>query len=624
MADQLPPTPRPSKWSAFKRTGASFIVKLVIVAAGVGAYYALNSMERSKSNFDKTKSAPLVIVDVPQKEKSRDIIELSAADVKKFFDNYEGKEDLEKLKAYIDRLKYQSLKNSDELLDRINQEVLKDEAAAERASEQQRDFLEKQFAARKAALFEKCPLPEESTLPTVATNNKATAKPPVIKPCPQTPRPTCADIENQYSCWRTNYAAQKGQLEVKDSEVRKNREKQIKAFYEHVRPKLIARVEDEKKARQAKSFAFLFPKDVLDDGNGIHVIFSIFWLTCMVILVFGVLYVILLLLRPVPPFASGSQALSERAKDFLARRSATPQLARTLIATTAALGIGSAVAVAGGMNMPGSAGRTNLESAQVSYNTGDTSNRIVQTSKPPVINVTVPPTTPVLVPYPDNSRIDGFARELGQFGGNVDTLTQNLNTLKSQVDSTLQGIDSAMDQKVRPLGVRLDSVGDGLADTRDDLAYTKAEVQALKDQATTLRVEFLTRIDGLNTSVKDLRNDYFSQSRTPGNRNFVAKIFKPGSERYLVTNQSILALTHLMCTKARKDPNPQATTDQPAASCTWDSECDCKGNSLLKKLQDMVVAGAAPMTEAQLSSALSTDAAWKVWKGVILRYTRVI
>ena len=125
------------------------------------------------------------------------------------------------------------------------------------------------------------------------------------------------------------------------------------------------------------SFAYLFPARVLDEKNGSHVIFNILWLTCMVLLVFGILFVILLLLRPLPPFACGVEALTEQTKSLLARPSATPELARTVTVTLAALGIGTAVAVAGGMSMPSSGRNSNLELVQSRYQDGS-ANRSTQ------------------------------------------------------------------------------------------------------------------------------------------------------------------------------------------------------------------------------------------------------
>jgi hypothetical protein len=622
MTDQNSETRRQTLLSAFKRTGVSFFWKLVIVAAGVGGYFALNAMEQSKSNFDKANTDSVVIVDRPEND-WQDIIELPANDVSAMFDNYvdtkveANKKLVDDLKLYVNRVKYQPVQNSDELLDRMNQEILKDEAAAERDSEQQLDFLEKQFAARKASLFEKCALPVEP-IPASATvaNHAENKKVSVVRPCPQSlPRnPTCAQVTNQFACWKDNYEAQRRTLTNRDSQV-KIHEARMKGVYEHLRPKLIARVDSEKGQRKVDSFAVLFPSKVLDEKNGIHVIFSIFWLTCMVILVFGVLFVILFLLRPLPPFAGGVEALSEQTKDLLARPSATPAVAKSVLFTVTALGIGTAVAVSGGMNMPGSNKRSNLELVNSRYTNGpgDQFGENSKPQRPQIINVAAPPISPpsvtVNVPSSDNAKLDRLSQSFAQLDSNVRTLTGNLNTLKSGVDNTLSHIDSAMDQKVQPIGSRLVLVG-------DEVASTKSELQAFKAEAATLKNDFLTRIDGLNTSFQDFRNEDLSQVRIPGNRDFFSKtasIFSWDKERYLVTTQSYLALKRLMCVKT--------VSDRQTASCTLNATCDCEKNELVEKLRSLI--GKKPMTKSQLFDELK-GADVESWKSIILRYTRVV
>jgi len=626
MADPDLPTRNQRIVSVSKRTGASFLWKLIIVAAGIGAYFALNAMEATKTKFYQTKTASLVIVDTLQVQPS-DVIELSAQEVRDFMDpnkntqivaNYD-KAFVDNLKLYVDRVKYQPVQNSQELLDRMNQEIRNEEAAAERVSEQQLDILERQYAARKAALFEKCPLPAESMSTIAKAENAATnSKPPVIKPCPQSlpSAASCEQIITQFSCWSNNYAAQKRGQEDKDKYVSQTREAQVKAIYEYVRPQLISRVNQIKKDRQVHSFAYLFPGNVLDERNGSHVIFSIFWLTCMVILIFGVLFVILLLLRPFPPFAGGTEALSDQAKSFLSRRFGAPEIAKTAIAATTALGIGTAVAVASSMNMPNH--DTNPPSSRVVQNIYDNSqsgNKPGSISKPPILNVTLaspPPVAPnVYVASADSRKVDDLTTAYGELNRNFQMLTQNYNTLKSEVGTTLGRIDSAMDQKVQPLGTQLISV-------TDELAHTKSDLQELKADATTLKNDFITRIDLLNSSILDSRNDDLSQLRIPAHRNLFTKtlsLFKVNGERYLVTMQSYLALRRLMCVK--KVYNRPGT-------CAVDGKCDCDQNNLVDKLRDLI--GTKPVTESEFSEMLSNaDAtAWQTWKAIILRYTRVV
>jgi len=60
MTGQDSETRRQTLVSAFRRTTVSFFWKLIIVAAGVGAYFALNGMEQSKSHFDDANTDSLI------------------------------------------------------------------------------------------------------------------------------------------------------------------------------------------------------------------------------------------------------------------------------------------------------------------------------------------------------------------------------------------------------------------------------------------------------------------------------------------------------------------------------------------------------------------------------------
>src|SRR5215213_4075791 len=616
-------------WSIFNRTGSSFLLKVAIVGIGIGAYYALNSIERAKDNFDQVRKASVVIVDRAVPISSADIIELTTADIGKFLDDYKSnrtkalspadeKKLIADMKGYVNRVKYQRVRDGNELLDLMNQEILKDEGAAQRTNEQQLDILERQFAARKASLVEKCPLAETPPAGAESKEKNGTAKTPRLKPCAQTlPRnATCAQVTSQFECWSKNYEAQKSSLVNKDSEISTNRGDRVEVVYEHLRPKLLGKISAEKDSRQVKSFAFLFPARVLDEKTGSHVIFSIFWLTCMVILVFGTIFIILQLLRPLPPFARGSEALSDQAKFFLTRRSASPELARTLIATTAALGIGTAVAVAGGMNMPGTERRANAEmfkASQITAGVVNDSRQAPKPSQPQIIDNTAPITylypTKIYVPSSEGARIDSLAQSFGQLDTSLKVLTENITKFEAGVQADLTAVNKTIDQKIQPVVSNVDSL-------KNEVVSTKSDLTTLKNQTASVKNDFLTKIDGLNTSIQNLGNDDLSRLRIPGHRNIFSKassLFRWDSERYLVTTESFMALRRVICVKN----DEKISLGQKPSPCSLNANCTCVNNELMNKLKLLI--GHEPMTDSQLSKELSAaDAgAWKSWKQVI-------
>ena len=223
--------------SAFRQTGRTFLGRVLIIAVCVGAYYALNSMENTKNDFDKRQNAPIVIVDSAVSGSSSDIIQLTAAQLTTN----------QQITPYLNRVSHQPFKDGDELLASINQEILKDEAADERTFAQQLDVLERQYAARKASLFEKCPLRTvETAVPVAPAKPEKPTKPVVLKPCPLPKKSTCDQINAEFECWTNNYNAQKAIAAGHESKITKNREDKIKAVYTDLRPKLIARIENER------------------------------------------------------------------------------------------------------------------------------------------------------------------------------------------------------------------------------------------------------------------------------------------------------------------------------------------------------------------------------------------
>lgn len=126
---------------------------------------------------------------------------------------------------------------------------------------------------------------------------------------------------------------------------------QITTVYEKLKPtlsKLIAGAPGAPKD-YAKTNLGLFsfdPRPVLDAKNGTHVVYQIVRLALMMVLGLGLIFLMVFLIRLVPPISRGTDQFVERAGEFFKRSDAGgPQLAKTLLMTVSAVGIGAAVAV---------------------------------------------------------------------------------------------------------------------------------------------------------------------------------------------------------------------------------------------------------------------------------------
>lgn len=646
---------------ALKTTSVSFFWKLLIVIAGVAAYYGLTAMENTKSRYDQAKSAlPIVIVDALQ---GKDAIELTSDDLKAMFTNHAVRAQSNKnkqpqppaekpdafianMQAYVDRAKYQSFVNGNAVVIRLNEEILKDQSSDERAFQQQSDLLAKQYAARKYALEtqqnEECGQVIKSEQPA-AQNFAHTRR---RRSQPKSSAVNCAEIASQIERSKINYELQDKGIKAELAKLNQQTEERVKSVYEDLRPQLLARLSNQPTRETVSSFAFLFPSSVLDQNNGSHVIYKIFWLTCMVILVFGVLFIILLLLRPLPPFAGGAEALTEQAKSFLSKRgaAATPELARTVIVTTAALGVGTAVAVAGGMNM-GSAREAsfhqNVEDPRAYYQLAENNDRrwpkpefgpspqIIVTAIAPVTN---PAPTTVHIHSSDPrvdalvSKVEGVNTSLFSMGNGVTSLDNKV----SQINNGFIGDLSRINQAVEQLETRHTTLSNQVITAETNLAE-------LKGQADVLSGDVLLRLGITGEAMDGLRRDFVTQLRPP-NRNFFSRVrgvFGSSNARYMVTNQSYMALESALCAvgytakPATRDLDV-ALSDRLREDCDLTSPCARSSTCTNPTMQQILpslkgLVGRPPMTEIELMNALPANmdsAEFKRWKPIILRYTR--
>lgn len=614
---------------------------LLIVVAALIAYFGLGALEKAKSTYEGEQSAPLVIVerdeanDDQKKNASGDngkkvVTELPASQVKAQLPA--------SMQHYIDKIEHQNFKSANELIDRLNEEVLATGDANKKEYQDKIDNLNKSSITEFSTFLssirdtQKNHVDAETIkgLIDAIEQNQAGEKGGALAVL----RKQSQAIWDRYKAFQTAYGAAKEDLQLKMSGVDKIAHNELKTVYSDFKPKLQTLIQDAKGKPQNESpfWNTYNPSSVLNEKNGSHVIYQTIWLTFVIVLVFGVLYVILMLLRPLPPFAGGTEALTEQAKTFLSRRggggggASTPELARTIAVTAAALGIGAAVVVAGG-----AAGRKAAPAANVDYsdseaqgdvsrpnnrylNAGNRSgNELPRFPEIPAAIINLPPVDPPPVYYFPTNKVDVpkiDETRLNQLSAAINNLTDPRTGVEARLrdESTkLGGQITAVDKKFGTVDVPALKV---LVDP------LPGKVQGLETTAGQLRSEFLDKLNSASATVEDIRGDSLERFRRPEGRNLFTR-FKQlfDKERYVVSGQSHMALKNLMSYRVS-----QPCLNDPKKTCVETKYRDPNAQKILETLETLI--GEKPMDESTFLGKFTKDNI-KPWKTLILRYTRV-
>lgn len=171
--------------------------------------------------------------------------------------------------------------------------------------------------------------------------------------------------ESDLAVWLNTLAARESALENRNEDW-KELDNKIKAADESARNQLRianvtfrAKLEQSRAELRGQSARLLDIGPVFREGSGAYVIYQTCRTVALVLLVFAVLSVFLLMLRIIPFFASASTTLTGQLGDLFKTSGGggggdgegggggVPQLARSIVMTAAALGVGTAVVVAG-------------------------------------------------------------------------------------------------------------------------------------------------------------------------------------------------------------------------------------------------------------------------------------
>jgi hypothetical protein len=457
-----------------------------------------------------------------------------------------------------------------------------------------------------------------------------------------------------------------GKIKQTDDEARA----QVRAVYTVLRPelpKLLDRGVNPSRANGSETAGFFSPRALLDEGSGTYVVYQTLRLIFVVVLVCAVLFVALLLLRPMPFFANATDALREQASGLFGGGGgggAAPQVARTIAMTVAALGIGAAVAVAG-INVGGGGkgrggGRGGGDTPAEQSEDGQPGARGPRGRNggdglqggPSVVEHRVTLTEPIISPSPVTVTVNPppFTFDYARLG----TLESNLGRLTNVTDVMFPDRFKRVEDDVKTLrdgdvktlkenigNVKVGPLNDDVNRMKEGLTLAQAGVQDYMSWKTTVAANLAeainnlqARLDTTNAAVVDLRDGSFERLQNSGGRSLATRamqVFK--KDRYIVTAQSLKALASLMVKSAPTDcATGRASGDSTPQRCCGGSatalqfSCDSSGvEAILVKLSSM--RGSPPMSEAELMGALKGgrvgDDDLRRWKQVILKYTRM-
>jgi len=719
MSDPIKDIAEASEANARRGAQRRMFWKLCAVLVAVAAYSSLRGLEAAKHSYDEQQSRPVVIVDdtdaervakelsqEPREERqagtsrldkvAHDARLLKLTDVESAF----NQTTLAEIKEPITKIKYQSFKDDKQIVDRLDEEILAE------AEYNKKSFLAVEEAENKAQASKLPDLSQdrisvtaklkeiyqlENQLPVEQKgkedeftkwidDNKVRAKNPS--------NPTQKDIAN----WRAEIPKTNGKLDKENllrwlmaidrqsndqgrlSDIKRRIEsidyqaqKLIRAVYTELKPKLPELLKGAVNAppQNESVLAFFSPRSVLDANSGIHVIYQTLWLACVMILVFALIFVLLIALRPLPYFAHGTDALMEHAGELFKRSEGTaPQLAKSLVVTAAALGIGTAVAISStsavskiprgvtdsgyaetyeqGNGQPGMRGRPGRPGVPGEGNVVEH----VVTFSPPIVYP-----SPVTVAGPDTVTINSAS---------LDPLRTAIANLK--LTSTTPVItDTELRQRMTDVAkyvtadaitakigtVDVPKLYDSTTLLKNDVMTAQGQVDGLvkwktlveKNFADTL-ASFKDQLANTNSAVQDIRDNSFERSQNSGGRNLLtrtAQVFK--ADKYLVTTQSVKALRSLMIKLPLNDcpTSPGTVTGAPTKEKCCGTEhtsaeysCDLDIDAMFRKLSSMV--GDSPKNESEfineLYKARRVDGGQirktiQQWRSVILKYTRV-
>jgi hypothetical protein len=354
---------------AFRETSFRTLKKLTVVLLGVVAFFSLRMLENAKTDYDKERAIPIVIVEGDPKAAANPepVVKLGSKPLK------------EKLKDLVRRSEALAIQQQEEVADqsspggialRTLSDMIKESIDTARRSpfDSQEKFVEylngrinsaKDAADKQLIDIRAKTIKSFEELGDKYSNQPAEFEAKLKEESDQefeTKFETAKDAKKQSlaptELSSKNYVALAKKVEqdraladhklVSDAAYYN-----IDALHSDFVPFLTQYVASQKKMSPHPSS---LSEMVLDERRGGHVIYQVFYLAFICVLVFGILFPIYLLLSLFPAFSSGMEPLKDQAKGLLTRRGAAgvavPALLKTVALSAAAVGIGAAVVIA--------------------------------------------------------------------------------------------------------------------------------------------------------------------------------------------------------------------------------------------------------------------------------------
>jgi hypothetical protein len=631
--------------------------RLAPILLGIAAYFSLGYIEETKTSYDRERAAPILLADKTSLS-GKTTFEIGVDDIEKRL----SPETWKSIGKYVGNLRYQSFKNENELGDALNEQILAEKAISEKKYQYRREALFVSNVTERLPLFNDRGKVESDIERLVGdqVNNLEKARdakrlyPNCFEQTPATQRrPANTALGNgnkdaqqlelckQLQKWEavmtkindtdTKYQNELTRISKELGKLDETAQGKIRAIYTELKPELLA-IKNDQPQRNAntqlsfkqdsnflKSFNY---QSVLDENHGIHVIYQVARLTFVIVLVFGMISVVLAILRLFPSFASSSGALTEQARTFLVRQGgSSPDIARAAIVSVAALGIGAAAIVTSGAV----SGRPPVALSMTASTSQTTQNNQQRDNPPrPEDGVLLSPPIPYPVPYPSPVTVQSFNYippldhgAITELSKSVEGLRGDTNGLQTQIN----GINDDISKTIRPsiAQVRETDIPALQSETMTLSGYVdplRTEVAQLTGQADSLRNTFFQKLDDAsnkldtaNKTFETIRTDSLFRLQRPEGRNLFTRMGELfGRERYMVSDQSYAVLVNLLC----------------QGTCLDEKKNFIGPNKeILMKLQKL--RGSPPLSKGEFTEALkvSNSEVLKPWLSIILRYTRI-
>ncbi|HEY0323922.1 MAG TPA: hypothetical protein VGC66_23445 [Pyrinomonadaceae bacterium] len=609
--------------------------KILIIIIAAGAYFGLKAIENSKNGFDREKAAPFAVTETAESNDDKGLVRIKLNDLQKM-----PSEIQEHVKKTLDF----PFRNEDEFIARLNDSILEDKERESKSKQEELNTYAKAYITSSANFYGDISGPVNSLeirgVDTEALQKKTDA---ALKG----ERISDEQLNLPNDKEKGLRAAQLNKLNASINELVPKVE-----AYNRAKAKIDKELQDlddktlslmrsaynsrpiiGKAVATAREKTFSrdpFSNVVLNERSGNYAIYQVVWYLFMIGLVFGLLYLIYALLKPLTPFAGGTDLLKDQTSSFFKPgQKITPELAKAAAVTVAALGIGTAVAVAGSTGGNRISRISNSDNGDVDIQ--DSSKR----TRPPIQDIggiergpatgayqpTVQVTTPIVYPspmtvqsyYPSSdgpmiaslmSKIESLNRDkIGQR-----ELTQQLTPINQGLAS-LPGFQTDMQNFKRDMETKqLPGLSGRIAPLENEFTLPTGRVKTLEGLAQTLQTDFKTRMDSVAATVEGMRNDSLDSLQRPTQQNLFGRVGRlVGKSHYMVSDQSFRALTNLMA----KNPNDTL------------AEAKLK-TDILAALESLK--GNPPRNEGDFMADLGgrcPECLFNRWRTIILKYTRV-